>query len=118
MKEKILVNNCGGFCYEFNFIMYYFLKDFGFDVYFVLGIVYNVVNFIWVVDFGYIVIVLIYYNEFYLIEVGFGLYLFFVFVFFLGEVIYFVIGDYCICKEMIEKGNYILEMWKNNEFLD
>ena len=32
LKEKILVNNRGGLCYELNPTMYYFLKDSGFDV--------------------------------------------------------------------------------------
>ncbi len=35
LKEKILVNNRGGLCYELNPTMYYFLKGAGFDVHLV-----------------------------------------------------------------------------------
>ncbi len=37
---------------------------------------------------------------------------------FSGEVVQSVTGDYRIRKEMTEKGNYMLEMRKNDEFLD
>lgn len=75
MKEKILVNNRGGLCYELNPTMYYFLKDSGFDVHLVSGTVYNATNSIWAVDSGHIATVLTHHNELYLIEVGFGSYL-------------------------------------------
>ena len=69
LKEKILVNNRGGLCYELNPTMYYFLKDAGFDVYLVSGTVYNAANSIWAVDSGHIATVLKHHNELYLIEV-------------------------------------------------
>ncbi len=72
LKEKILVNNRGGLCYELNPTMYYFLKDAGFDVHLVSGTVYNAANSTWAVDSGHIVTVLTHHNELYLIEVGFG----------------------------------------------
>ena len=118
LKEKILVNNRGGLCYELNPTMYYFLKDAGFDVHLVSGTVYNTANSIWAVDSGHIATVLTHHNELYLIEVGFGSYLPLAPVPFSGEVIHSITGDYRIRKEMNEKGNYILEMRKNNEFLD
>lgn len=118
LKEKILVNNRGGLCYELNPTMYYFLKDSGFDVHLVSGTVYNAANSIWAVDSGHIATVLTHHNELYLIEVGFGSYLPLAPVPFSGEVIHSATGDYRIRKEMTEKGNYILEMRKNNEFLD
>ena len=118
LKEKILVNNRGGLCYELNPTMYYFLKDAGFDVHLVSGTVYNAANSIWAVDSGHIATVLTHHNELYLIEVGFGSYSPLAPVPFSGEVIHSVTGDYRICKEMTEKGNYMLEMRKNNEFLD
>ena len=116
LKEKILVNNRGGLCYELNPTMYYFLKDAGFDVHLVSGTVYNAANSIWAVDSGHIATVLTHHNELYLIEVGFGSYLPLAPVPFSGEVVQSVTGDYRIRKEMTEKGNYILEMRKNNEF--
>ncbi|MGH0519368.1 arylamine N-acetyltransferase family protein [Bacillus toyonensis] len=118
LKEKILVNNRGGLCYELNPTMYYFLKDFGLDVYLVSGTVYNAANSIWAVDSGHIATVLKHHHELYLIEVGFGSYLPLAPVPFSGEVVHSVTGDYRIRKETTEKGNYILEMRKNNEFLD
>ncbi|QWH38421.1 arylamine N-acetyltransferase [Bacillus mycoides] len=118
LEQKILLNNRGGLCYELNPTMYYFLKDSKFDVHLVSGTVYNNANSIWAVDSGHIATVLKYHNELYLIEVGFGSYLPLAPVPFSGEVVHSVTGDYRIRKETTEKGNYILEMRKNNEFLD
>ncbi|MBJ8051023.1 arylamine N-acetyltransferase [Bacillus cereus] len=118
LEQKILLNNRGGLCYELNPAMYYFLKDSKFDVHLVSGTVYNNANSIWAVDSGHIATVLKYHTELYLIEVGFGSYLPLAPVPFSGEVVHSITGDYRICKETTEKGNYILEMRKNNEFLD
>ncbi|MDR4983886.1 arylamine N-acetyltransferase [Bacillus cereus] len=118
LKEKILINNRGGLCYELNPTMYYFLKDSGFNVHLVSGTVYNAANTLWAVDSGHIATVLKHRNQLYLIEVGFGSYLPLAPVPFSGEVVHSVTGDYRIRKEATEKGNYILEMRKNNEFLD
>ncbi|MBK5433872.1 arylamine N-acetyltransferase [Bacillus sp. TH25] len=118
LKEKILINNRGGLCYELNPAMYYLLKDSKFDVHLVSGTVYNAANSIWAVDSGHIATVLQHHNELYLIEVGFGSYLPLSPVPFSGEIVHSVTGDYRIRKETTEKGNYILEMRKNNEFLD
>ncbi|PFN21936.1 arylamine N-acetyltransferase family protein [Bacillus cereus] len=118
LKEKILVNNRGGLCYELNPTMYYFLKDSGFNVHLVSGTVYNAANSLWAVDSGHIATVLTHHNEIYLIEVGFGSYLPLAPVPFSGEVVHSVTGDYRIRKETTEKGNYMLEMRKNNEFLN
>ncbi|MGG0207061.1 arylamine N-acetyltransferase family protein [Bacillus mycoides] len=118
LKEKILINNRGGLCYELNPTMYYFLKDSKFDVHLVSGTVYNAANSIWAVDSGHIATVLQHHNELYLIEVGFGSYLPLSPVPFSGEIVHSVTGDYRIRKETTEKGNYILEMRKSNEFLN
>ncbi|EOO15758.1 arylamine N-acetyltransferase family protein [Bacillus cereus] len=118
LKEKILINNRGGLCYELNPAMYYLLKDSKFDVHLVSETVYNAANSIWAVDSGHIATVLQHHNELYLIEVGFGSYLPLSPVPFSGEIVHSVTGDYRIHKETTEKGNYILEMRKNNEFLD
>ncbi|MBL1705334.1 arylamine N-acetyltransferase, partial [Klebsiella pneumoniae] len=88
------------------------------DVYLVSGTVYNAANSIWAVDSGHIATILKHHNELYLIEVGFGSYLPLAPVPFSGEVVQSVTGDYRIRKEMTEKGNYMLEMRKNDEFLD
>ncbi|MBC6972807.1 arylamine N-acetyltransferase [Bacillus sp. Xin] len=118
LQEKILVNNRGGLCYELNPTMYYFLKDCGFDVHLVSGTVYNTASGTWAVDSGHVATVLKHNDELYLIEVGFGSYLPVSPVPFSGETVHSVTGDYRIRKETTEKGNYILEMRKNNEFLD
>ena len=61
--------------------------------------------------------VLTHHNELYLIEVDSD-HTYHLHLFLSGEVIHSVTGDYRIRKEMTEKGNYMLEMRKNNEFLD
>ncbi|MDM5155664.1 arylamine N-acetyltransferase [Bacillus sp. DX1.1] len=118
LQEKILINQRGGLCYELNPIMYYFLKDCCFDVHLVSGTVYDSASETWAVDEGHVATVLIHNNELYLIEVGFGSFLPLIPVPFTGEVVHSVTGDYRIRKETTEKGTYILEMRKNNDFLD
>lgn len=118
LQEKILIHNRGGLCYELNPLIYYFLKDCGFDVHLVSGTVYNAAAATWAVDSGHIATVLKHNHELYLIEVGFGSYLPLSPVPFSGETVHSVTGDYRVRKETTAKGNYILEMRKNNEFLD
>ncbi|HEK9102083.1 arylamine N-acetyltransferase [Bacillus pfraonensis] len=118
LQEKILMNNRGGLCYELNPTMYYFLKDCGFDVHLVSGTVYNAASATWAVDSGHVATILKHNDELYLIEVGFGSYLPLSPVPFSGETVHAVTGDYRIRKETTAKGNYMLEMKKNNEFLD
>ncbi|WP_410983211.1 arylamine N-acetyltransferase family protein [Bacillus cereus] len=118
LQEKILVKNRGGLCYELNPTMYYFLKDCGFDVHLVSETVYHAASGTWAVNSGHVATVLKHNTELYLIEVGFGSNLPLSPVPFTGETVHSVTGDYRIRKETTEKGNYILEMRKNNEFLD
>ncbi|KEK22690.1 arylamine N-acetyltransferase family protein [Bacillus gaemokensis] len=118
LQKKILVNNRGGLCYELNPAMYYFLKDCSFDVHLVSGTVYNAASATWAVESGHIATVLKHNNELYLIEVGFGSYLPLSPVPFSGETVHSFTGDYRIRKETTAKGNYVLEMRKNHEFLD
>ncbi|EOW9528607.1 arylamine N-acetyltransferase [Bacillus cytotoxicus] len=118
LQEKILVNNRGGLCYELGPMMYYFLKDCGFDVHLVSGTVYNAASATWAVDSGHIATVLKHNNQSYLIEVGFGSYLPLAPVPLSGEIVHSVTGDYRIRKETTAKGNYVLEMGINNELLD
>lgn len=118
LQKKILVNKRGGLCYELNPLMYYFLKDCGFDISLVSGTVYNATANRWAVDSGHIATVLKHHDELYLIEVGFGSYLPLAPVPFSGNTIHSTTGDYRIRKETTEKGNYILEIRNNHEFLD
>ncbi|PFK37451.1 arylamine N-acetyltransferase [Bacillus cereus] len=118
LQEKVLVHNRGGLCYELNPTMYYFLKDCGFDVHLVSGTVYHAASNTWAVDSGHVATVLKHNAELYLIEVGFGSNLPLSPVPFTGEMVHSVTGDYRIRKETTEKGIYILEMRKNNKFLD
>ncbi|CAM4404592.1 N-hydroxyarylamine O-acetyltransferase [Bacillus manliponensis] len=118
LQEKILTNKRGGLCYELNPLMYYFLKDYGFDVHLVSGTVYQAAANKWAVDSGHIATILQYHGELYLIEVGFGSYLPLAPVPFSGNTVHSTTGDYRIRKETTEKGNYILEMKNNHEFLN
>ncbi|WP_459500235.1 arylamine N-acetyltransferase family protein [Bacillus sp. C1] len=118
LQEKILAHNRGGLCYELNPTMYYFLKDCGFNVHLISGTVYNTPSATWAVDSGHVATVLKHNDELYLIEVGFGSYLPLAPVPFSGETVHSVTGDYRIRKATTAKGNYMLEMKKNPEFLD
>ena len=41
LQDKILSTSRGGLCYELNTLLYYFLKDCGYDVQLALGTVYK-----------------------------------------------------------------------------
>ncbi|HEK9098837.1 arylamine N-acetyltransferase [Bacillus pfraonensis] len=109
LQEKILMSSRGGLCYELNSIMYYFLKDCGFDVQLVLGTVYDRETEVWALEEGHVTIILNYNHAVYLIEVGLASVVPLMLVPFTGEVVKSINGEYRIRRENSDKGSYVLE---------
>ncbi|MBT2576919.1 arylamine N-acetyltransferase [Bacillus sp. ISL-8] len=123
IEEKLLVKNRGGLCYEINSLLYYFLFDFGFNVYRIAGTLYDPKTRKWGPDDGHVIIVLQHKHENYLIDAGFASYLPLQPVPFHGESVTSVTGEYRVRKQNTEKGTHVFEMkkGKNGEtshFLD
>jgi N-hydroxyarylamine O-acetyltransferase len=73
LTEKLLKRNEGGLCYELNSILYLFLKENGFDVSLVPGVVYDQAAEDWsAVGKTHVCILLNHGGESYLIDTGFG----------------------------------------------
>ncbi|PFN03550.1 MULTISPECIES: arylamine N-acetyltransferase family protein [Bacillus cereus group] len=109
LQEKILINSRGGLCYELNSIMYYFLKDCGFDAKLALGTVYDREAEIWALEEGHVTTILNYNHALYLIEVGLASVVPLVLVPFTGEVVKSINGEYRVRRKNTDKGSYVLE---------
>lgn len=123
VQEKLLLTHRGGLCYELNSLLYYFLIDCGFDVFRVVGTVYDLGDDNWKPDDGHIIIILNHNDQKYIIDGGFASHLPLYPVPFSGEVISSQTGKYRIRKQKTEKGTYLLEMKKgengeSSQFLD
>ncbi|HDX9707976.1 TPA: arylamine N-acetyltransferase [Bacillus thuringiensis] len=123
LQEKILLNNRGGLCYELNSLLYYFLRDCGFNVYRVAGTVFDLNGDNWKPDNGHVIIILKHENQKYIVDGGFASHLPLYPVPFAGEVVSSQTGKYRIRKQNTEKGTYLLEMRKGEkgetaQFLD
>ncbi|SMB79867.1 N-hydroxyarylamine O-acetyltransferase [Desulfonispora thiosulfatigenes DSM 11270] len=71
--EKILVKNEGGLCYELNLILYFFLKENGFDAALIGGVIYNNdIKKYQKLGRTHVVILVTYKEQKYLIDTGFG----------------------------------------------
>nr|WP_187698876.1 arylamine N-acetyltransferase [Paenibacillus alvei] len=112
VQEKLLLTHRGGLCYELNSLLYYFLVDCGFDVYRVVGTVYDLGTNNWKPDDGHVIIILNHNDQKYIIDGGFASHLPLYPVPFSGEVISSQTGKYRIRKQNTEKGTYLLEMKK------
>ncbi|MED2766027.1 arylamine N-acetyltransferase [Bacillus thuringiensis] len=123
LQEKLLINNRGGLCYELNSLLYYFLRDCGFDVYRVAGTVYDLSGNQWKPDDGHVIVILKHGNQKYIVDGGFASHLPLYPVPFTGEVVSSQTGKYRIREQHTEKGTYLLEMRKGEngetaQFLD
>ncbi|MED2765808.1 arylamine N-acetyltransferase [Bacillus thuringiensis] len=123
LQEKLLINNRGGLCYELNSLLYYFLRDCGFDVYRVAGTVYDLSGNQWKPDDGHVIIILKHGSQKYIVDGGFASHLPLYPVPFTGEIISSQTGNYRIRKQTTEKGTYLLEIRKGQkgetaQFLD
>ncbi|MGE6848333.1 arylamine N-acetyltransferase family protein [Bacillus tropicus] len=114
LQDKILTRSRGGLCYELNTLLYYFLKDCGYDVQLALGTVYkNDIN-TWALEDGHITIILNYDNVRYVIDVGIASLVPLVPVPFTGEAISSKNGTYRVRRKDTSKGNYVLERKDTN----
>ncbi|MFE7084054.1 arylamine N-acetyltransferase [Priestia megaterium] len=110
LQKKLLENNRGGLCYEINPILYYFLKDCGFNVHLVSATIYNHSSGNWALDNTHVAIVLTYNHMMYLIDSGFASFLPLSPVPFTGEIVQSKVRDYRVRKLLTEKGAYVFEM--------
>ncbi|HDR7794753.1 TPA: arylamine N-acetyltransferase [Bacillus luti] len=114
LQDKILTRFRGGLCYELNTLLYYFLKDCGYDVQLALGTVYkNDIN-AWALEDGHITIILNYDNVRYVIDVGIASLVPLVPVSFTGEPVSSKNGMYRVRRKDTSKGNYVLERKDTN----
>ncbi|KXY34462.1 arylamine N-acetyltransferase family protein [Bacillus sp. FSL K6-0067] len=114
LQDKILTRSRGGLCYELNTLLYYFLKDCGYDVQLALGTVYkNDIN-TWALEDGHITIILNYDNVRYVIDVGIASLVPLVPVPFTGEAVSSKNGTYRVRRKNTSKGNYVLEKKDTN----
>ena len=114
LQDKILTRSRGGLCYELNTLLYYFLKDCGYDVQLALGTVYkNDIN-TWALEDGHITIILNYDNVRYVIDVGIASLVPLVPVPFTGEAVSSKNGTYRVRRKDTSKGNYVLERKDTN----
>ncbi|HHP5605890.1 TPA: arylamine N-acetyltransferase family protein [Bacillus paranthracis] len=114
LQDKILTRSRGGLCYELNTLLYYFLKDCGYDVQLALGTVYkNDIN-TWALEDGHITIILNYDNVRYVIDVGIASLVPLVPVPFTGEAVSSKNGMYRVRRKDTSKGNYVLERKDTN----
>jgi N-hydroxyarylamine O-acetyltransferase len=121
LADKILVRNEGGLCYELNTVLYFFLKENGFEVKSVRGVTYNPVNNSWSpVGRTHVINILTHKERKYVVDTGFGGNLPLRPVPLTGDVVTSSNGDFRIRKEKSEFGDYVLEMklkHKNTEWV-
>lgn len=75
LLKKLLDNHRGGLCYEINPLLYYFLKDCGFNVQLVSATIYDHSSESWALDNTHVAILLTYNHIMYLIDSGFASFL-------------------------------------------
>ncbi len=73
--NKIILENRGGFCYELNGFFYYLLKEFGFNVRLISGRVYDKKKG-YGKEFDHMALIVFLNNTEYLVDVGFGEFVF------------------------------------------
>jgi N-hydroxyarylamine O-acetyltransferase len=110
LQQKILDDHRGGLCYEINPLLYYFLKDCGFDVQLMSATVYDQSLESWSIDHTHVAILLTYHQRKYLIDSGFASFLPLSPIPFTGEVVQSNVRNYRVRKLHTEKGSYVFEM--------
>ncbi|PLR66280.1 arylamine N-acetyltransferase family protein [Bacillus sp. UMB0893] len=109
--HKVLVKNEGGLCYELNSILNFFLAENGFNVFLVRGVIYNNVTREWLtLGRTHAANLLMYEDQMYLIDTGFGGNLPLKPVPLNGESVTSDSGEFWIKKVDNEHGDYILEI--------
>lgn len=116
---KTLVRNEGGLCYELNPVLYLFMKENGFIVSLVSGVVYNQTESTWSsTGRTHATILLENDGEEYLVDTGFGGNLPLIPVPLSGEIVKSVNGEFRVSKTVNELGNYLLEMKRKDKDVD
>jgi N-hydroxyarylamine O-acetyltransferase len=111
LVNKMLMKKEGGLCYELNSILFYFLKENGFNVYLVRGVIFNHDAQNWLtLGRTHAAILLNHENETYLVDTGFGGNLPLRAVPLNGGTITSNNGEFRVSKMKNEHGDYILEM--------
>lgn len=111
LKNKILLKNEGGLCYELNSIFYFFLLENGFDVVLVQGVTYDNAAQKYI-DLGrtHVTILLTHEEQTYLVDTGFGGNLPLQPVPLTGETVTSHNGEFRVKNVESEHGDYVLEM--------
>jgi N-hydroxyarylamine O-acetyltransferase len=122
LVNKILVRNEGGLCYELNTILYYFLRENGFDVQIARAIVYDQhAGRFAAIGRTHVIVLLEQDQQAYVVDTGFGGNLPLRPVPLSGETVSSYNGEFRISELNSEHGNYMMEMklkhkdteWKN-----
>lgn len=109
--NKILKRNEGGLCYELNTILYYFLKENGFNVELFRAIVYNVESRSWSKTGRTHVFNLLMHNgQQYVVDTGFGTNLALKPVPLNGNIASSSNGDFRVRKDASEHGDFLFQM--------
>lgn len=109
--NKILRRNEGGLCYELNPLLYLFLKENGFQVSLVRGVVFNQAEQSWSTSGRtHVAILLTYEQELYLLDTGFGGNLPLTPVPLAGETVNSENGQFRVKQTDNQYGNHLFEM--------
>ncbi len=120
VKEKILLQQEGGLCYELNSILYLFLLENGYDAALIRGTVYNQLQQDWSkIEKTHVAILIQHNGKSYLVDTGFGGNLPLVPVPLTGETVSSNNGEFRIKRVESEHGDYIFYMklkYKDHEW--
>ncbi|WP_276352818.1 arylamine N-acetyltransferase family protein [Cohnella caldifontis] len=111
LADKILSGREGGLCYEINPILYYYLKETGFDASLTNGVVYNEKKQAFLtLGRTHVAILLKHEGETFLVDAGFGGNLPLKPVPLSGRTVSSENGEFRAAKKTTEHGDYVLEM--------
>jgi N-hydroxyarylamine O-acetyltransferase len=111
LVQRILHQNEGGLCYDLNTLLYLFLKENGFDVRLVRGIVYNQMEKRWsYTGKTHVTIILTHDGKEYLVDTGFGGNIPLTPVPLTGEVVTSNNGEFKVERTASEHGDYFFNM--------
>lgn len=113
---KTLVRNEGGLCYELNPVLYLFLKENGFHVCLVDGVVFNQAKGAWSsTGRTHVAILLEHENQKYIIDTGFGANIPLAPIPLSGEIVKTGNGEFRISKSNNEFGDFVFEMKRRDK---
>jgi N-hydroxyarylamine O-acetyltransferase len=111
VMDKILHRKEGGLCYELNALLYFFLRENGFDAALARGVVYKTEAGAYIpIGRTHVTMLLTHEDKTYLLDTGFGSNLPLKPVPLTGETVFSANGEFRIQKEASEHGDYVLQM--------